>query len=255
MCLILFAVQQDPDFPLVVVANRDEAYARPTRRGHFWQDEPQIFGGRDEEAGGSWMAVTRNGRFAAVTNYREANPPGGDLLSRGELVKNFLLGDSVDAVYYLEGIRKQKHRYAGFNLLVGTAEQLWCYSNREEDIVAIEPGVHGLSNGSLNEPWPKVTSGKQALQERLESNASLEEFQEILLDTTRSELAHLPDTGIGLEAEEMLSSRFITTETYGTCTTTVLRIDYNNDIEWLEQYFDNSGPLGERKTWRVDEKV
>ncbi len=250
MCLILIAFQQDPDYPLIIAANRDESYSRPSKTGHFWEDEPEVFGGRDLQAGGTWMGVTRTGRFAAVTNYREAVAPRGDLKSRGDLVKGFLTSQ-IDPHEYLKNIQRCKDQYTGFNLLVGSASELFCYSNREPDIVRIESGVHGLSNGSLNEPWPKVAGGKSALAEKISYRASPEEMQSILLDTTTVNVDLLPDTGVGLEAEEMLSSRFIRTELYGTCTTTVLKFDNHHRIDWFEQSFDSKGPIGSKREWWI----
>lgn len=250
MCLILFSFQPGSDYPLTVIANRDEFYARPSRRGHFWEDLPSVFGGRDLQAGGSWMAVERSGRFAAVTNYREDAQASENLISRGALISDFF-AQSETPHDYLRDIEARGHRFAGFNLLVGDATEFWCYSNRESGLTRVEPGVHGLSNGSLNESWPKVDTGKASLAEAIERNASLEQLQAILLDETRGERDKLPDTGVGWEAEELLSSRFIRSDNYGTCTTTVMQIARNGVIDWREQYFDKDGASEKASQWHI----
>ncbi len=240
MCLILFALQQHADYPFVIAANRDEYYQRPTKPAHFWPEAPALFAGKDMQAGGTWMGITRSGRFAAVTNYRDLAPAPEQAISRGELCKGFL-DTNVNAEEYLTGIDKQKSRYAGFNLLAGNAQQLFYYSNRQGQITAITPGVHGLSNGLLNDPWPKVDTGKTELQETLKQDPTPEALHHILLDRQKAEASKLPETGLDLEKERLLSSRFIHSRDYGTRSTTVLRVDHGGKVEWLEQCFDSSG--------------
>jgi uncharacterized protein with NRDE domain len=240
MCLILLAFQHHPDYPLVVAANRDEFYQRPTLPAHFWQEAPELFAGKDLQAGGTWMGITRNGRFAAVTNYRDSAAAPQPAISRGALCRNFLT-TQIDPYQYLTQLHQNHTRYAGFNLLVGSAEQLFYYSNRQGEISPLSPGIHGLSNGLLNADWPKVESGKNALREILAQNSDPIALQALLLDQQVADDGGLPDTGIGLEAERMLSSRFIQFEGYGTRCTTVLRTDCNGHIDWLEQHFNGSG--------------
>ena len=162
MCLILFALQQHKDYPLVVIANRDEYYARPTQAAHWWPDEPDVFAGRDLEAQGTWMGVNKNGRFAAVTNLRESGSSGPARLSRGKLTRDFLSGHE-SAEVFLKDIEATANDYAGFNLLVGDSSSLYFYSNRNPGIRCIPPGIYGVSNGLFDEDWPKLYSGKQAL--------------------------------------------------------------------------------------------
>ncbi len=240
MCLILFAYQHHPDFPLIVAANRDEFYQRPTQAGHFWPESPSLFAGRDLEAGGTWMGINKERRFAAVTNYRENNSAPTNAISRGSLCSDFLRTND-HTVNYLEAIDRQKHQYAGFNLLAGTIDKLYYYSNRQGEIKPLTPGVHGLSNSLLNTSWPKVDTGKNALEQALTSNTDPNTILQLLLDQQRAEETQLPSTGIDREMEKLLSSRFIRSEDYGTRSSTVLCVDINGGVTWLEQSFDHRG--------------
>ena len=245
MCLILFAYQKHPDYPLIMLSNRDEFFNRPSQAAHFWPDLPDIFAGRDQEAAGTWLGINKNGRIAAVTNFREtlANPAQPQSQSRGELTTRFLQGNQHPNTY-LQNIDKQQHRYSGFNLLVGSFEQLYYYSNRQRLIQQLPRGIHGLSNGLLNSPWPKVDTGKAALRQHLEL-LDRQALINILLDSQQPDDALLPNTGIGIEAERMLGSRFISSEHYGTRAATLLLIDKNGDIDFIEQTFLPDGSKGQ----------
>lgn len=269
MCLILFAFEHHPDFPLIVASNRDEFYQRPTELGHFWPDAPQLFAGRDREAGGTWMGVTKDGRFAAVTNFRErisstaddsdsnssASDPQQATLSRGELTRQFLVGNATP-YDYLEQIDANHQRYAGFNLLVGSLgagkpPTLYCYSNRQRQINRLGPGLYGLSNGLLDESWPKVDGGKRALADILSHSSDPATLLPVLLDPTAAADDQLPDTGVDKNTERLLSSRFIRSELYGTRTATIVRIDKQRRIDWLEQSFDESGGIGDKQAYQI----
>ena len=180
MCLILFAWRQHADYPLIVIANRDEYYARPTLDAHWWEDA-DIFAGRDLEAGGTWLGCSRNGRFAAVTNVREAGGMKSGKQSRGALTRDYLCGDDA-ADAYLRQLATRDQDYAGFNLLLGDAQGLWFYSNREHEIKPIEAGVYGLSNGRFDEPWPKLSSGKAELAAILHDQVDPSQLMQILTD-------------------------------------------------------------------------
>ncbi len=255
MCLILFAYQYHAEYPLVVAANRDEYYARPTQTADFWKEAPDIFAGKDLQAGGTWMGISKQGRFAAVTNFREPKEQPDNAISRGELCKNFLLSQA-DTKTFTEKIDQHHHLYAGFNLLLGEPSdtntlQLSYYSNRTRTMRPLAPGIYGLSNGLLNDPWPKVTSGKAALQNILDnheqpSSSALRQLLDLLLDQHIAQDDDLPSTGINLEMERALSSRFIRTPEYGTRTTTVLRLDNKKTIDWMEQHHDQHGPCSEQ---------
>jgi uncharacterized protein with NRDE domain len=162
MCLILFAYQRHPRYRLILAANRDEFYARPTAPLGFWADHPQVLAGRDLEQKGTWLGVTRGGRLAAITNYRDPQAIKPNAPSRGHLVSDFLKG-SIPPLDYLQDISASAARYSGFNLLVGDPSGLFYFSNHGAVMCRLAPGLYGLSNGLLDIPWPKVDQGKQAL--------------------------------------------------------------------------------------------
>lgn len=250
MCLILFAYQHHPRYPLVVAANRDEFFERPTRTAHFWEDSPELLAGRDLQAGGTWMGMTRRGRFAAVTNFREPRSIPADAKSRGLLCTDYLQS-TIDLEDYLQSLSAQGDQFAGFNLLVGdfsdiARPRLAYFSNRAADgFRYLEPGIHGISNGLIDDPWPKVEGGKRALESQL--NGSPAQLLNILLDSTTADPSQLPDTGIDKTLEELYSARFIKMDTYGTRCATVLQIENSGQVEWLEQVYDPGGRAGQRQ--------
>ena len=252
MCLILFAYRQREDYPLLLIANRDEYYARPTRAAHWWEDAP-VFGGRDLEAGGTWLGIGRDGRFAAVTNVREPGGMKAGRISRGELTRGFLTGSST-AEAYLEEIGARADDYAGFNLLFGDTQRLWFLSNRTPEARPVEPGVYGVSNGAFDEPWPKLSSGKAELAALLDGAIDSEALIGILTDHRIAEDHELPSTGVPLDVERMLSSRFIRSPDYGTRACTVLLIDADGRVEFHEQNFGKHGDPGElvRETFTIE---
>ncbi len=220
MCLIAIAWQAHPGFPLVVAANRDEWRDRPALALHWWEDHPEILAGRDLRAGGTWMGITRSGRFAAVTNFRDPSERNSTALSRGNLVTEFLLGGETPE-RFLAGLAGRAASYNGFNLLAGDARSLCYFGSREGEVREVEPGVHALSNHLLDEPWPKVSRAREAMREAAgDGDAPL--FA-MLSDTTPAPDAELPHTGVGLERERWLSPALITGEAYGTRASTVLR--------------------------------
>lgn len=244
MCLILLALSQHKDYPLIIIANRDEFYARPTRPAHWWDEHPQIFAGRDLTAQGTWMGVTRQGRFAAVTNVREPGGMSPGERSRGDLTREFLQS-GIGARDYLEQLQPELDRYSGFNLLVGDDQGLWFGSNRQPGISKIEPGVYGVSNGLFDEPWPKLKTGKQAFANILQTTAESELLMQILGDGNQVSDHLLPETGVELSIERLLSSRFIHSEEYGTRASTLVKFSNRNTIEFIEKNYDVDGPLGE----------
>ncbi|MCR8922193.1 NRDE family protein [Dasania sp. GY-MA-18] len=245
MCLITFALQQHPDWPLIVLANRDEYYARATASAHFWQEQPQIFAGRDLQAGGTWLGINQQGQFAAVTNYRETlNPYTTAARSRGALSRDFLSG-SASASEYLSQLAAQQQDYAGFNFICGNAQQLHYFSNRLASPQTLKPGIYGLSNGPLDSAWPKVISSKAALQQRLTSGAIDSAFDSASLiadmQDRHTAAQHLPNTGLSREREQLLSSRFIVSEDYGTRCTSVVLFHRSGAIKFVEQNYTADG--------------
>ncbi|MBL8514341.1 MAG: NRDE family protein [Betaproteobacteria bacterium] len=261
MCLIAFAWKTHPDYPLIVAANRDEWRARPTAAAHWWTDAPHILAGRDLEAGGTWLGVTRNGRFAALTNFRDPSDKKPGAPSRGELVRAFL--DSNDApVPFLADLRSRAQRYAGFNLLVSDGESLACYHQREDALLPVPPGIHALSNHSLNEPWPKVERAKSLIGEAIGTFSaqtprqplSFDSLTEVLSDTSRPADDALANTGVGLEWERVLSPILIAGEKYGTRSSTLLSMHRSGEVQLRESTRDETGATSSSVDFSFDLK-
>ena len=246
MCLITFAWKAHPDYALVVAANRDEWHDRPAVPAAWWNDHPQILAGRDLQAGGTWMGVTRGGRFAAVTNFRDPADKKSTARSRGELVTAFLLGDETPAAF-LSATKRQAHEYNGFNLIVSDGVSLAYFGSRDGGIEILAPGVYALSNHTLNEPWPKVTMAKSALDAILRAEMA-EEARQVAIyeflsnDRVPPDLA-LPDTGVGIEWERVLSSALIVTPEYGTRASTILSVANSGSVWFEERTRANDGAV------------
>jgi len=245
MCLTVFALDHHPRYRLILAINRDEFFERPTAAAEFWPEAPHVLAGRDLQRGGTWFGVSTSGRLAAVTNFRE--PHGGKYhnKSRGMLVFDYLNGEER-AEEYLERISADADCYGGFNLLLGDAGRLFHFSNRGNGSAAISPGIHGLSNHLLDTPWPKVVTARQRLENLLKSDdPQPEELLTLVSDGSHFPDHLLPDTGVGLERERMLSSLFILGDDYGTRSTTILMIDRENRVTFLEQSYDRrQSPAG-----------
>ncbi len=240
VCLILFANEPNSRYRLVLAANRDEFYSRPTAPAAFWQEAPDVLAGKDLKSGGSWMGVTRSGKVAAVTNVRGPGKVWEDAPSRGKLVSDFLMsGESPDV--FIDKLRARAQAYNGFNLLLGSAEGLRWYSNRyDKPPYMISPGIHGLSNHLLDTPWPKVERGKRALKHLVVSEKEItpEQVFSILEDRFPAADNELPDTGVGLELERMLSAPFIRGHDYGTRSSTVLLVERTGNLTFVERSFN-----------------
>ncbi|MBJ6726002.1 NRDE family protein [Geomesophilobacter sediminis] len=248
MCLILMAYRVHPRYPLILAANRDEFYDRPTAAAGFWEGQLDLLAGKDLVHGGTWLGVTRQGRLGAVTNYRDPRHVIPDARSRGELVTSFLCS-AVDAGGFLANLGDQSAAYNGFNLLVGDVEQLLYFSNRAGKIVPIEPGIHGVSNHLLDTPWPKVARGKELLARAVAAgDVSAERLFTILADREKPCDAELPATGVSLEWERLLSSIFIVSPTYGTRASTVLLVNEHRELAFVERSFP---PVGDPITREV----
>jgi len=237
MCTVLFACNYHPKYKLVVAANRDEYYDRPALAAGFWLDYPDILAGKDLREGGTWMGITTAGRFAVLTNFRDPATYKPNRLSRGHLVQNYLCGH-LDPESYIEQLEKDGADYNGFNLLFGTCDSLYYYSNREKRLRKIDSGIHGLSNSLLDVPWPKVTKGKKVLAEGLQNEDITAEFLfAMMADREQPEDSDLPRTGVSLEWERILAPVFVMSPKYGTRTTTLLLVDRDNNVRFWERTF------------------
>jgi uncharacterized protein with NRDE domain len=241
MCLILFAYKFHPRYPFIFAANRDEYYNRPSRTATFWEDAPQILAGRDLRCGGTWFGVTRKGKIAALANHREMERVRSHAPSRGFLVRDFLLHDNT-ADKYLEKLKRTGNLYNGFSLVFGDLRRLYHYSNKTAAPCLISEGIHGQSNHLLDTPWPKVERGKEALRWMLSSelDPSVEELFTLLADKTRAADDLLPDTGVGIENERILSSIFVNGPSYGTRSSTLVMVDRENNLTFIERTYNGN---------------
>lgn len=237
MCIIAWNWQPQSELPLLLLSNRDEWYARPCAPLHWWgheqggvahgSDAGTILAGRDLQAGGTWLGVSRNGRLAALTNFRQAQPPRGDAASRGELVTAFL-DSNLDAPTFLQQLVSRVAAYNPFNLLVFDGTTLLGLESLSARTVALQPGVGGVSNAGFNTPWPKLLRLQNGLRAQLQQHPPgplLDQpLQHLLHDTTLADDDALPHTGVALELERALSPIFITTPHYGTRACSVVQL-------------------------------
>jgi len=239
MCLIILVCDVHPDYRLILAANRDEFFARPTAPADFWDDAPQVLAGRDLKSGGTWLGITRTGRIAALTNYRDPRSIRKGAPSRGRLTSGFLCG-SLSAADYLEFLRREGEDYNGFNLVFGEPERLRYFSNRGDLPSSLAPGIHGISNHLLDTPWPKVTRGREAMESLVAAGNAIhpEALFAILADRTPAPDHLLPDTGVGIERERLLSPIFIASPKYGTRSSTIILIDRENRVTFVERTFN-----------------
>lgn len=238
MCLIFLSIQKHPAYKLIVAANRDEFYERNTLPAHVWEDHSHIIGGRDGQAHGTWMAMSKGGKISMVTNYRDPNQINPQAPSRGQLVSDYLINGDKPHEYIHQVATKAKD-YNGFNLIVGYPDELYYYSNYREGIEKMQPGIYGLSNHLLNTPWPKVEKGIAKMKKAL---ASVDVDPVVLFDLLNDDQTapdeQLPDTGVGLDRERMLSSMFIKSPNYGTRCSTVVMVDQANEVYYAERVYD-----------------
>lgn len=244
MCLILFSHRTHPRYSLILAANRDEFFDRPTEPAGFWSDAPEILGGRDRQAGGTWMAVQHNGRWAAVTNFRDGTRPPAGSRSRGDLVAEYLRGKQ-SAKSYADAIQRRRNDFGGFNLLVGDRLGVVFVSSQLPASRSLEPGLYGLSNHLLDSPWPKVERGKRRLRDLVNASNELpaEALLELLADRQLAEESALPRTGVSPEWEKTLSAVFITAPGYGTRASSVLLMDEAGAVHFRERSFDEQGVM------------
>ena len=257
MCLINFHFHNHPHYKLILVANRDEEYSRPTANAEFWDDYSFILAGRDLKQMGTWLGITKNGRFAALTNFRDPGLPKSGRFSRGDIVRQFLAED-VEPHIFIEKLAKNRTLYDGYNVLVGNSNQLLHYNNILDEINEITAGTHSLSNHTLDTPWPKVIKGKKILGDYVKNhstNIQIHSLFNIVADRTIAEDEALPNTGVGLEMERWLSPLFIKMPKYGTRSSTVVLIDKKDNVTFAERVFLEGELQQENQfTFKIEDK-
>lgn len=243
MCLVLLAVNQHKDYPLIIAANRDEFYPRPSKSMHWWPSDTPLLAGKDLQEGGTWLGLTESGRFATVTNYREM-PITVGRYSRGKLALEWLHQD-IAAEHFHQQLPLAD--YAGFNLLFGNIKQqnLYHLSNRSKDLQAIHSGFYGLSNALLDSPWPKITSAKPIMAQLVQRSFHAEDWFALLADRNQADDSILPNTGVDSAVERLLSSRFIQSEAYGTRCSTIICVDKQHKVQVYERSFDQLGQVSQ----------
>lgn len=253
MCLILFALNDNPKYKLILAANRDEFFNRPTLTADYWEENDSILGGRDVKSKGTWLGINKSGRFIAITNYRDPENERKDTLSRGELSNEFL-NTEIDISSFVTKISKDKNKYNGYNLLLSddSFENFHHYSNVSDQLSKIKNGIHGLSNHLLNTPWPKVLKAKNSLKNTVKSkNVDIQEMIEILKNADVAPENSLPQTGISFDLEKKLSPVFISMKGYGTRCSTAILVSNNNDVTFKEVSYNEKMKIISEKEFDI----
>lgn len=240
MCIIALAKNVHPEYPLILIGNRDEFYMRPTMEAHWWNND--ILAGKDLEAHGTWLGVSRNGKLATLTNYRDILGIRSDVKSRGALPVDFLVGTWTQQEYHFH-ISQQAQDYNGFNLLTWENGDMFHFSNYEHQINRVNDGIHVLSNALLDTPWFKSQLLREKFSNCLHQKIAIDCLLEILNDATQSPEHLLPQTGLPYEREKAISSIYIESADYGTCCSTVVLINHKNEVTFVEKIY----PVGNRE--------
>ena len=257
MCLAVIALNAHAQFPLIIIANRDEYHERPTATAQIWSSHSNVLAGRDLRAGGTWLGLSSNGKIGLLTNYREPGNQNPSAPSRGELVSNFL-SEELNAEQYAQAIYPSAREFNGFNLLLVDAQGVRYLTNRTQQTqVKLTHGVHGLSNATLDIAWPKVERTRNAVSQLLTQQATpeIEAFFAIFRDATPADIHMLPQTGLAPERELTLSSPFILDEIYGTRCSSLIMVDRSGMTYFEERTFSAQGLIIAQSKWQLDGKT
>lgn len=249
MCLIFLSYKQNKEYPLIVLANRDEFYKRPTESANYWKENSNILAGKDLEGGGTWMGITKNGYMAMLTNYRDIDNIKANAPTRGKLVSDYLHGE-FNSKEYLLALSKTGGIYNGYSLITGSFNDPWYYSNYQKKVAQLGTGLYGLSNALLNSKWPKIESGKEELTPLLMTEKiNKEALFNLMKNPELADDNRLPQTGLPMEKEKAISSRFINIEGYGTRCTTLIMVDKMGKVNFTERQFENGVATGEENNF------
>lgn len=239
MCILFVALQTHPHYPLIICANRDEFHHRPTEAAHFWPEQASLLAGKDLEAGGTWLGVSQQGKMAGLTNIRAPELNQNDMKSRGELVLKALTADGINHQW----LQDYSRFYNPFNLLFGDENLLQCFDSRSKTLIQLSPGYHSISNGALDDIWPKMARGTQAIEQHLSTNLTpdVDALLSIMTDNTQAPDTELPTTGVSLEWERHLSSIYIKHQEYGTRSTSIILKDQQGKLHFTEVRYDGKG--------------
>lgn len=242
MCILFLAIKQHPKYPVIICANRDEFHERPTQEAHFWHGKTKILAGKDLKAGGSWLGINSNGSFAAITNIRNGAAQSESKRSRGELVTSALHPNSQ---INLKWLVQNSDNYNAFNLIYGSLNHLVCYNSALKKQTSLSKGFYAISNGPLEDVWPKMAKGQYNLEQLVETNEEIlsDQLFGILKDQSMAPESELPNTGIPHEWEKKLSSIFIQSHDYGTRSSTVIKQNNHGMIDFYERAYGRSGTV------------
>lgn len=239
MCLIVLACNYHPDYKLILAANRDEFYDRPALPAHFWKEDP-ILAGKDLKEGGTWCGITKTGRIAAITNYRNLKAIKKNAVSRGKIVTDYLTGTSAPELYS-KGLADSANQYNGYSLIFGSQSELFFFSNQNKKLIKLESGIYGASNHLLDTPWFNVKRGKELLKNAVNKGDNIiDDLFTMLSDKTISPEDELPETGLPKDVERNISSIFVETPDYGTRSSIVVLIDKNDKVTFIEKSLDTN---------------
>ena len=253
MCILFFALKQHPKYPVIICANRDEFHQRPTKAMHFWPT-PKILAGKDLTAGGSWLGLNPQGRFSALTNFRQPDEFDQNKISRGDLVVQALV-QTDQAMNQL--LTQDSDKYNGFNLVYGQLDNLHYFDSVNKQCRQIPAGVHSLCNGALDDIWPKMALGQQQLsafihqQSKSEQELNTEELFGLMKNAQQAKTAQLPNTGLPQEWELFLSSIFIVSPKYGTRTTTIIMQNNEGDIFIEDRSYNAEGKCSLQQNFKL----
>jgi uncharacterized protein with NRDE domain len=237
MCLLLVAKNSHPKFKFILAANRDEFYNRESLPAYFWKEYPSLLAGKDLKEGGTWLGITKSGKLAAITNYRDIRNLKNNAPSRGMLTLNFLINE-ISPQHYYEKLESNGSNYNGYNLIFGNLNQLFYFSNVSKEFKELQNGIYGLSNSLLDVPWAKVEQSKERLSVLLSKPSfEMNDLFDILFDETTADDDTLPDTGLSIDLERILSAIFIKTQGYGTRSSTIILVNKKSEVAFIEKTY------------------